>query len=481
VPAQKIYKRRQPELTAIHKTVADNWLQFVQEAESRDATIPLFVHRAFEKYLHCGQLAAGFARVRCKSCADEHLVAFSCKTRGLCTSCDGKRMAEAAAHIVDNVFPEAAARQWVFTVPPWLRYKMAWDHKLAGKVLNIFVRTVTAWYRAEARQLGFDVSKCAAVSVLQRFGDGLRLSPHCHVIFADGAWVPSLADGSPQFIRAQPASQADIEDVLRSARRKVLRMLLKLGVVSPEEDDVGHDELADSELMLAWCSKASLLDRIAVGKRQGRLVARVRDEPPEPRPNGRLCAALDGFTVHAATTVATKDRPGLEKLCRYVCRPSFSVKRMELLPNGRIFMKFKSKWRDGSIGKVFEPMDLVAKLVPLVVKPRVNLLRYHGQFAGNAKWRSEICPTPNQPAPSTIASATTAEQRHRRRSWAEMLKRCFAIDVLKCPCGGEREVISTIKAGRVASKILRHLRQPTDLPKFRRARPPPEYFEAGFD
>ena len=52
-------------------------------------------------------------------------------------------------------------------------------------------------------------------------------------------------------------------------------------------------------------------------------------------------------------------------------------------------------------------MDLVAKLVPLVVKPRVNLLRYHGQFAGNAKWRPEICPTPNQPAPSTIASATS--------------------------------------------------------------------------
>lgn len=476
VPTQRTYKRRRPELTAVHRTVADNWLQFVQEAELRDATIPGFVHRAFEKYLHCGQLAGGFVRVRCKECADDKLVAFSCKTRGLCTSCDAKRMAEAAAHIVDNVIPEVAARQWVFTVPPWLRYKMAWDHKLAGTVLNIFVRTVTAWYRSRARTLGLPDPRCAAVSVIQRFGDGLRLSPHFHVVFADGTWSRSLMDGSPVFEREPTPTEEDVQRVLTSARRKVLRKLLKLGVVTPDEDD--YDPVADTEPMLALCSNASMLDRVAVGKRAGQLVARVRRAPPEPKRSGRLCATLDGFTVHAATAVAPKDRSGLEHLIRYICRPSFSVKRMDLLPSGRVFLRFKSKWRDGSIGKVFEPLDLVAKLVPLVVKPRVNLLRYHGQFAANAKWRSQICPTPRQPAPATIESATSAPERHKRRTWAEMLKRCFAIDVLKCACGGEREVIAAIKAGPIANRILLHVGESTELPKFRRARPPPEQYAA---
>ncbi|WPB82742.1 transposase zinc-binding domain-containing protein [Archangium violaceum] len=34
--------------------------------------------------MECGVLAHGFARVRCESCKDELLVAFSCKGRGVC-------------------------------------------------------------------------------------------------------------------------------------------------------------------------------------------------------------------------------------------------------------------------------------------------------------------------------------------------------------------------------------------------------------
>ncbi|MFY0579741.1 transposase zinc-binding domain-containing protein [Cystobacter fuscus] len=36
------------------------------------------------RYLECGVLAHGFARVRCESCKDELPVAFSCKGRGVC-------------------------------------------------------------------------------------------------------------------------------------------------------------------------------------------------------------------------------------------------------------------------------------------------------------------------------------------------------------------------------------------------------------
>ncbi|MFL5354359.1 transposase zinc-binding domain-containing protein [Archangium sp.] len=44
--------------------------------------LPRYVERDFARYLECGVLAHGFARVRCESCKDELLVAFSCKGRG---------------------------------------------------------------------------------------------------------------------------------------------------------------------------------------------------------------------------------------------------------------------------------------------------------------------------------------------------------------------------------------------------------------
>ena len=67
--------------------------------------LPRYVERDFAKYLECGVLAHGFARVRCESCKDELLVAFSCKGRGVCPSCNAKRAHVTAAHLVERVLP----------------------------------------------------------------------------------------------------------------------------------------------------------------------------------------------------------------------------------------------------------------------------------------------------------------------------------------------------------------------------------------
>ncbi len=56
------------------------------------------------------------------------LVPFSCKQRALCPSCDGRRMAEQAAKLCDDVLPVAPMRQYVLSLPHALRYWLAWDH-----------------------------------------------------------------------------------------------------------------------------------------------------------------------------------------------------------------------------------------------------------------------------------------------------------------------------------------------------------------
>ncbi len=42
-----------------------------------------------EKFLDCGNPLGGFARIRCLQCGHERLLAFSCKGRGFCPSCQG--------------------------------------------------------------------------------------------------------------------------------------------------------------------------------------------------------------------------------------------------------------------------------------------------------------------------------------------------------------------------------------------------------
>lgn len=55
--------------------------------------------------LTCGILAHGFARGRCAECDQDFLVAYSCKGRGICPSCNTRRMVETAAHLADHVIP----------------------------------------------------------------------------------------------------------------------------------------------------------------------------------------------------------------------------------------------------------------------------------------------------------------------------------------------------------------------------------------
>jgi hypothetical protein len=99
-------------------------------------------------------LAHGFARVRCGACGFERLLPFSCKGRGFCPSCGGRRMAERAAHLVDHVLPpDVPVRQWVLSVPHRLRYRLAYDHRLCRTVLGVFVRALRAAYRRSGRAL----------------------------------------------------------------------------------------------------------------------------------------------------------------------------------------------------------------------------------------------------------------------------------------------------------------------------------------
>lgn len=101
----------------MRRVVSDELDGFLDDAAGRGHPLPRFVERTFRDFLACGLPEHGFVRVHCDGCGNDLAVPFSCKRRGVCSSCAGRRMAETAAHLVDAVLPEVPIRQWVLTLP----------------------------------------------------------------------------------------------------------------------------------------------------------------------------------------------------------------------------------------------------------------------------------------------------------------------------------------------------------------------------
>ena len=141
--ATKAYNPRHPERTLLYRTVAEHfetWLELASagqfDGQGDHHTPPAYVEKAFRKYLECGIFTHGFARARCDDCGHDYLVAFSCKGRGVCPSCNTRSMAEAAAHLSDHVFPRLPVRQWVLSVPKRLRYYLQRDKGALNAALS---------------------------------------------------------------------------------------------------------------------------------------------------------------------------------------------------------------------------------------------------------------------------------------------------------------------------------------------------------
>jgi hypothetical protein len=496
------YERHRPEETVLYGVVQQELETFLARARSRDRTVPRFVERELRAYLRCGILAHGFVRVHCDECGLDRAVAFSCKCRGFCPSCGGRRMADTAAHLVDRVLPEVPVRQWVLSLPFALRYRLAYDSGLTSAVLGVFVRTVFASLRRRARRK-WNVSRgqCGAVTFVQRFGDALNLNLHFHSLVLDGVYETSPY-GRPRFHALPPPDDAEVARVVGQVATRIARLLERRGL-GPEADPIDADPLSEKEPLLAQLYGASVASRIATGRRAGQPVIRVGDciDPDAvPELDGERCASTSGVSLHANVAVPARDRKRLERLCRYVARPPVSTERLSRMADGRLLYRLKHRWRDGTTHVVFEPGELVEKLAALVPPPRFHLVRYHGVLGPCASQRGRVVPRPESPGEVTDApdpdlaaasrggremsrsllpdgvapgpldeSQATVQRgpvpgvedaerlavggegasdrrahagelplRPRRLAWADLLRRVFAVDVLECPRCGAR-------------------------------------------
>ena len=158
------------------------------------------------------------------------------------------------------------------------------------------------------------------------------------------------------------------------------------------------------------------------------------------------------------------ERKKLERLCRYIARPAICEQRLSLTAQGQVRYALKTPYRDGTTHVIFEPLDFIARLAALVPKPRVNLTRFHGVFAPNSKHRAQVTPAKRgkgnkAKTPDEAQDKTPAEHR-AAMTWAQRLKRVFAIDIETCSeCGGAVKIIACIEDPVVITKILAHLNE----------------------
>jgi hypothetical protein len=151
----------------------------------------------------------------------------------------------------------------------------------------------------------------------------------------------------------------------------------------------------------------------------------------------------------------------VERLCRYVARPAVAEPRLSLTERGEVRYTLKTPYRDGTTHVVFQPLDFLARLAALVPRPRVNLTRFHGVLAPNAKSRGVVTPSGRgrggrgEGEPSPEPQDRSEPAKRQAMSWAQRLKRVFRIEIERCGrCGGQVRVIAAIEDPRVIERIL---------------------------
>ena len=178
-------------------------------------------------------------------------------------------------------------------------------------------------------------------------------------------------------------------------------------------------------------------------------------------------------------TLKAHELERLEKLVRAMARPAISDERVFIEGPQSIRLKLKSRWTDGTESLLFTPSEFLERLVGLIPAPQFHTTRYYGVLASRSRHRRYL---PDKPTPlidveqnseaqdsdPPVAGSTNKKRKSRKRkriSWAQLLKRTFKIDVLKCDrCGGRMKLVGVVFDQPTITTTLRALCLPVLAP-----------------
>jgi len=205
-PPGGIYRPRNPRVSPLYQCVRRHGDELAAAG---------LVHRpveaeVLERFLDCGDLHKGFARVYCDQCGHDYLLAYSCKTRYFCPGCHHKFAGSEFGHtkcahrvramngahqkcmlaygewLEDNVLAPVPHRQYVFALPKLIRPFFRHRHRYLGELCRLVAALLKAGFKVMAPH-----DQPAFVLYVQTFGDLVTFNPHIHALVADGVFLPS--------------------------------------------------------------------------------------------------------------------------------------------------------------------------------------------------------------------------------------------------------------------------------------------------
>jgi hypothetical protein len=329
------------------------------------------------------------------------------------------------------------------------------------------MRVIFGWLKSTAKNQGLRDAQGGAITVVQRFGSSLNLNLHLHSLVLDGVYTRPTPEAVPVFHPLPAPTDDEVAKILERVHEQIQKLLRRRGRLP--EDPSPPDPVAEQMPLLAGFAAASIQERLATGPRAGHPVRRLRTaaavvDTPKPR-----CARLEGFSLHANVALPAHAREQLEHVCRYLLRPPLALERLTESSGGQLLYELPHARRDGSTHLLLDPLELIEKLSVLIPAPRFHTLRFHGVLAPHASWRSQIIPKPGEAVAGAVGpaglgvvagagSAAAPASGSAGLSWAALLKRVFALDVLLCPsCGGRRRIVGVYTGGQRLRDLLTRL------------------------
>lgn len=404
------YAPRRPQASPLYRVLADHFETLVRVHEERyertHGPLRAVVSEVVGRFLDCGLLEHGFARVRCAACRAEFLVAFRCKGRGFCPSCQARRVAEWSLWLGEALLAAVPHRHVVLTVPKRLRAYFLYDRRRLGLLSRTAYRTLSAYLGGA---LGERDAVPGVVSLAQSFGSAAHWHPHLHLVVTDGGF---RRDGS--FV-AMPLHEPPV--LAEAWRRAVLALFVRQGWL--EQDAAAA--------MLAW--------------------------------------PHSGFGAHMGPAIVADDRAAVLRVARYGARAPVAESRLRYDAE-RAEVELASDASGGPYAGVhrFAALEFVARLVDHIPGRGEVRVRYYGAYASRRRgwWRRRGVVLAG--APPTEASEVERGPevwpalKARRRRWAELLRRVFEVDVTVCPrCGGAMRILAFVTEPAAVRRILAHL------------------------
>jgi hypothetical protein len=192
---------------------------------------------------------------------------------------------------------------------------------------------------------------------------------------------------------------------------------------------------------------------------------------------GMLAWPHSGFHVHDGVWVPAEERAFATRLAtrlaRYCARHPVALSRLAYQADtGTVTYQSDKPSGPTAGGETVDALEFLARVVSHIPDKGQVLQRYYGWYANRTRGMRRPAGVPD-PAPVLATEAVPPALHEARRRWAELLRRIFEVDPLRCPrCGDAMRIVTFITQPHVIDRILTHRRR--QEPRARRPRAPPQ-------